>query len=363
MSAWMCHQRPESASCAFSAAAWSSSEGQMKSGTSPALGCDATGWPQLRPTSSREHFSSPFTFCLPPEPPSNPAELQRGNQYDEWSGFSEWPDNRFHGGSCPVRLTLLLMCVYFRQDVPSRPRLWLVCPSGTLGKLRRGLCDGGASSEARTCSSRGFSKTGMLYNFSFVRAHSVTSGLHSPAGSKGFVVLNFQASESENREDPSDGAARAKKRRRRKKNTEEEGTSDTQVQWNSVRFLLLLASARCFVTKVTVWKQTVKLGAAPADISAPASKKQNPNVSSAQSRCQQLLLSPGLNMHFYPSFNSCVWGGVSLQKDLSRARSLPNPPRRKRPAGKSEARTQDQMQMIVRHGKCNNYQTLEIVSE
>lgn len=184
MSAWICHQRPESASCAFSAAAWSSSEGQMKSGTSPALGCDATGWPQLRPTSSREHFSSPFTFCLPPEPPSNPAELQRGNQYDEWSGFSEWPDNRFHGGSCPVRLTLLLMCVYFRQDVPSRPRLWLVCPSGTLGKLRRGLCDCGASSEARTCSSRGFSKTGMLYNFSFVRAHPVTSSLHSPAGSK-----------------------------------------------------------------------------------------------------------------------------------------------------------------------------------
>lgn len=176
MSAWICHQRPESAFCAFSAAAWSSSEGQMKSGTSPALGCDATGWPQLRPTSSREHFSSPFTFCLPPEPPSNPAELQRGSQYDEWSGFSEWPDNRFHGGSCPVRLTLLLMCVYFRQDVPSRPRLWLVCPSGTLGKLRRGLCDGGASSEARTCSSRGFSKTGKLYDFSFVRAHPVTPG-------------------------------------------------------------------------------------------------------------------------------------------------------------------------------------------
>lgn len=189
------------------------------------------------------------------------------------------------------------------------------------------------------------------------------SGLHAPAGSKGFVVLNFQASESENREDPSDGAARAKKRRRRKKNTEEEGASDTQVQWNNVRFLLLLASARCLVTKVTVWKQTVKLGAASADIPAPASKKQNPSVSSSQSRCQHLLLLPGLNMHFYPSFNSCVWGGVSLQKGLSRARSLPNPPRRKRPAGKSEARTQDQMQMIVRHGKCNNYQTLEIVSE
>lgn len=135
------------------------------------------------------------------------------------------------------------------------------------------------------------------------------------------MVLNFQVSESENREDPSDGAAK-KRRRRRKKNTEEEGASDAQVRWPNVRFLLLLASARCFFTKIAVWKQTAKLGAAPADIPAPASKKQNPSFSSSQSRCQQLLLSPGLNMHFYPSFNSCGGGvfpcrGVSAEHAAS----------------------------------------------
>lgn len=46
----------------------------------------------------------------------------------------------------------------------------------------------------------------------------------------GFLVLHLQVSESENREDLSDGTARAKKRRRRKKNTEEEGASNAQVR-------------------------------------------------------------------------------------------------------------------------------------
>lgn len=145
------------------------------------------------------------------------------------------------------------------------------------------------------------------------------------------MVLNFQVSESENREDPSDGAAK-KRRRRRKKNTEEEGASDAQVRWRNVRFLLLLASARCFFTKIAVWKQTAKLGAAPADIPAPASKKQNPSFSSSQSRCQQLLLSPGLNMHFYPSFNSC--GGGCFPAEGSQQSTQPPKPSQKKKAGR-----------------------------
>ncbi|XP_056877470.1 protein LYRIC-like isoform X3 [Takifugu flavidus] len=165
--------------------AWSSSEGQMKSGTSPAatsaLGCDAT------------------------EPPSNPAE-RRGSQYDEWSGFN--------------------------RTSPADPSSDWYAPVEHWG------------------------------NYEGVSVMAAPPVKQEPAP---HVVSLKPASESEKREDPSDGAARAKKRRRRKKNPEEEGASDAQ---------------------------TAKLGAAPADIPAPASKKQNPSISSSQKGSQQSTQPP-----------------------------------------------------------------------
>ncbi|XP_011607234.2 protein LYRIC-like isoform X1 [Takifugu rubripes] len=166
-------------------AAWSSSEGQMKSGTSPAafsaLGCDAT------------------------EPPSNPAE-RRGSQYDEWSGFN--------------------------RTSPADPSSDWYAPVEHWG------------------------------NYEGVSVMAAPPVKQEPAP---HVVSLKPATESEKREDPSDGAARAKKRRRRKKNTEEEGASDAQ---------------------------TAKLSAAPADIPAPASKKQNPSISSSQKGSQQSTQPP-----------------------------------------------------------------------
>lgn len=95
-SAWICHQRPESASCAFWAAAWSSSEGQMKSGTSPAtfsaLGCDATGWPQLRPTSPNV-FPGALFLTLHLLSPSRATVQPRGAAAGEplwWMVWLQW---------------------------------------------------------------------------------------------------------------------------------------------------------------------------------------------------------------------------------------------------------------------------------
>lgn len=374
MSAWICHQRPESASCAFLTAVWSNSEGQVKSGTSPAtfssLGCDATGWPQLCPTSPNI-FLGANGGTFPDPSPSVSLQSHRPTPWSRSEGASmtngpasvSVPTTGSTEDRAPSCLPSCWCVFILDRTSPADPSSDWYAPVEHWGNyegasvmvvppVKQEPAPHLVSLKPVCC---------MLVLSVHIQWHR-TSDLHVPAGSKGFVLLNFQASEPENREDPSAGAARAKKRRRRKKNTEEEGASDAQVRWHNVRFLLPLASARCFVTKVIVWKQTAKLGAAPADIPAPASKKQNPSISSSQSRCQRVLLSPGLNMHFYPSFNSCG-GCVSLQRGPSRARSLPNPPRRKRPAGKSEARTQDQMQMIVRHGTCNNYQTLEIVSE
>lgn len=105
---WMSHQTSEPASC-VSAAARSSTDGQMKSRPKPAssssaLGCNATGWRQLR---SKSSCTRARALCLtvrllfPPEPPSTSAELKWASQSeanganDEWSGFSECPHNRF----------------------------------------------------------------------------------------------------------------------------------------------------------------------------------------------------------------------------------------------------------------------------
>lgn len=373
MSAWICHQRPESASCSCSAAAWSSSKGQMKSGTGPAtfspLGCDATGWPRLRPTSPNifsgangSTFPDPSPFVSLQSHRPTPRSCSGGASMTNGLASVSVPTTGSTEDHAPSCLPSCWCVFILDRTSPVDPSSDWYAPVEHWGNyegvsvmaappVKQEPAPHVVSLKAVCCI--------MLVLSVHIQWHR-SSGLHAPASSKGFVVLNFQASESENREDPSDGAARAKKRRRRKKNTEEEDASDAQVRCRNVRFL---ASARRFVTKVAVWKQRAKLGAAPVDIPAPASKKQNPSISSSQSRCQLVLLSPGLKPAFL-SIHQLLWGGgVSLQKGLSRARSLPNPPRRKRPAWKCEARTQDHMQMIVRHGTCNNYQTLEIVSE
>lgn len=185
-----------------------------------------------------------------------------------------------------------------------------------------------------------------------------TSGLHASAGSKGFVVIFRRQSPRTGKiplmeqPEPRRGGGGRKTQKKR---------ALLMLRYDGIRFLLLLASARCFATKVAVWKQRAKLGAAPEDIPAPASKKQNPSISSSQSRCQQLLLSPGLNMHFYPSFNSCGGGGCFPAEGSQQSTQPPKPSQKKK--ARREIWSQDQMHMIVRHGKCNNYQTLEIVSE
>lgn len=116
--------------------------------------------PDVLSPSPRFHVNTrpPTIYLFPPEPPANSTEQQRagcGEANDDWSGFGERPGNRFHGGSRFIPL----MCVYFSQGGTSGPQLGLVRPSRTLGKLRRGRGNGGASSEAGTPPEQGFAKT------------------------------------------------------------------------------------------------------------------------------------------------------------------------------------------------------------